>query len=287
MKQRIKSLRYFLKSIVNRYFNPLHKIESLKLGGKTLKSFKGTFVHVDKDDAWFATLVKDAKVIFDVGANVGWTALLAHTYGRPQKVVMIDPNPRALTFAAGNLIMNDFIENTILIKSFMADKIGEKVKFFTVDVGAAGSMFSSHAKTASSLNSWFWVSTTTLDELSSRLNLVPDLVKIDVEGAEHLVLLGATEVCSAKPIKIFVEMHSNKELTMHENASHVLEWCRKHNYKAWYLTTASELLSPDQISSRGRCHLLLLPKGEKYPVDLKNIKQGDPLPQESNHSDNI
>ncbi|MBX2944888.1 MAG: FkbM family methyltransferase [Cyclobacteriaceae bacterium] len=278
IKQWIKSIRYFLRRIVNGYCNPLYKIDTVKLFDKTYKIYKGTFGGIDKDDAWYATLVRDAKVIFDIGANVGWTALLAHVYGSPLKVVLIDPNPNALAYAAGNMIMNDFSENSIFIKSFVADKVGEKVKFFTVDVGAAGSMYSSHAKTASSLNSWYWVSTITVDELTTKLNIFPDLIKIDVEGAEHLVLLGASKLCSLNKVKVFVEMHSNRELSMAKNAELILSWCAEQGYKAWYLTTGDELITPSQIASRGRCHLLLLPSSYEYPVQFKSIKQGDALP---------
>src|SRR5690606_31689734 len=121
-------------------------------------------------------------------------------------------------------------------KRFISDKPGDKVKFFTAGPGAAGSMFASHAKTASSLGSWFWVSTTTVDGLSSRLNLIPDLIKIDVEGAEHLVLLGSAEVARLGNPKIFVELHSNSELTMEENARKILDWAASSGYSVWYLT---------------------------------------------------
>jgi FkbM family methyltransferase len=233
---------------------------------------------VDNDGAWYAYLVRDAHVIFDIGANVGWTALLACVYGRPNRIVLVDPNPMALTFAAGNLAMNDFAENCVFVKRFISDKPGDKVKFFTVGPGAAGSMFAVHAKTASSLASWFWVSTTTVDELSSRLKLVPDLIKIDVEGAEHLVLLGAAKVAQKGNPKIFVEVHSNSELSMEDNCRRILNWAATNGYAVWYLTDGTQITTPDHIKHRGRCHVLLLKEGIGYPEDLRSINQGAELP---------
>jgi FkbM family methyltransferase len=265
-------------NIKNKLFNPLYKTQLINIGGKELKVYSGTFTKIDKDDAWLAFLMKDCKVFFDIGANIGWTALLANIYGRPQYVVLVEPNPMALTRAAGNLIMNDFALNATFIKAFVSNKHGERVKFFTIDTGSAGSMYPSHAKTASFLNSWYWVSTITLDELSDQLKMVPDLIKIDVEGAEHLVLLGALKISSMQQVRFFVEMHSNQNLSMNENANNIIHWCKDNNYRAWYLTTGEELFSASQIASRGRCHLLLLPLGTDYPTQLKKIQQGDPLP---------
>lgn len=273
-----KRLRYLLSSTVNRWFNPLYKTQEITIGGLQLRVYRGTFRGIDKDDAWYAHLVQDATVIFDIGANVGWTALLACVYGSASRIVLVDPNPMALTFAAGNLTINDFSEDCVFVKRFISDKPGDKVKFFTAGPGAAGSMFASHAKTASSLGSWFWVSTTTVDGLSSRLNLIPDLIKIDVEGAEHLVLLGSAEVARLGNPKIFVELHSNSELTMEENARKILDWAASSGYSVWYLTDGIEITSPDHIKHRGRCHVLLLRKGIEYPTGLRNIKQGDTLP---------
>lgn len=282
MKERIKTVIkavvYAFKSIINKYFNPLQKTYSINIGGIDLKLFRGTYRGIDKDDAWLAFLMKDVRIFFDIGANIGWTSLLANVYGRPSRVVLVDPNAMALTLAAGNIIMNNYSSNAVFINAFISSQTGDQVKFFTVDVGAAGSMYASHAKTASSINSWYWVSSITLDDLAMKLNIVPDLIKIDVEGAEHLVLLGASRICSSNKIKVFVEMHSNRELPMAKNAEHVLKWCKDNNYKAWYLTTGEELIHADQISSRGRCHLLLLPSDCEYPAQLRTIKQGAPLP---------
>ena len=55
-------------------------------------------------------------------------------------------------------------------------------------------MYASHAKSASSVQSSIEVKTVTLDYLYSFYGLKPDLVKIDVEGAETLVMEGAIKL---------------------------------------------------------------------------------------------
>ena len=121
------------------------------------------------------------------------------------------------------------------------------------------------------------IPTTTVDYLVEIFNCVPDLVKIDVEGAERLVLQGAVELAHKQVARFLVEMHSNSELPMSENAQRVLSWCQKVNYRAWYLKDKVQLTAPELISGRGRCHLLLLPAEEMLPEILAKLEQGAPL----------
>ena len=57
-------------------------------------------------------------------------------------------------------------------------------------------MFSGHAETAKAVNSYYFVSQMTIDTIVDKVKVVPDLIKIDVEGAESLALEGA--VCLAE-----------------------------------------------------------------------------------------
>lgn len=273
-----KIITFYLADLKNKLFNPAYRLRRWVINGRELKMYRGTFVKEDKDDGWLSYLVKDTKVFFDVGANMGWTAMLANVFGSPDKLVLIDPNPLALTYASGNMIINDFSSRCTFIKSFVSSKQGEKVKFYTIATGAAGSMFVSHAKTASALSNWFWVSTTTIDQLVAEHDVIPDLIKIDVEGAEYLVLLGAQATAKTNKVRFFIEMHANSEMSMEQNANSILSWCSENGYRAWYLTEGTELLAAEQIKHRGRCHLLLLRADQEYPEALKHIKQGASLP---------
>lgn len=256
-----------------------NEFESTELCGVDLKSLKGTIRQkVDYDDAWFFYLAKHHQVIFDIGANVGYTALLAMIQNGLRRYVLLDPNPLAIASASQNLLMNGFGMNASFVNSFVSDKEKNKIKFYTVGTGAAGSMFASHAKTAAKLNQWFYVDTTTVDSLVDNYHLIPDLVKIDVEGAEYLVLEGAKALARNQKTFFFVEMHALAEVTMEENAKNILAWCNEVSYNAWYMSEAKIMITPEIIAHRGKCHLLLIPKEMEYPLYLKGIKQGNALP---------
>jgi FkbM family methyltransferase len=96
------------------------------------------------------------------------------------------------------------LTNKTFITAFVADKAGQQQKFYTLGAGAAGSMFASHARSASFAWSYYMVDTTTIDEIVKQTGIVPGLVKIDVEGAESMALQGATELAKQQKTMFMV-----------------------------------------------------------------------------------
>tara|TARA_R110001583_G_scaffold145875_1_gene297886 strand:- start:9458 stop:10297 length:840 start_codon:yes stop_codon:yes gene_type:complete len=272
-------IKKVLSAVKHKYFFKDRNLEFSSLCGISLNLIKGTIrKEADQDDAWFFQLAKHNTIIFDIGANVGYTALLALIQNPDRRYIMVDPNPLALADAGKNMMLNNLGNNISYFPAFVSDSNGDKVKFYTVGSGAAGSMYKSHAETAAILNTYSYVKTVTLDFLYNYYKLKPHLIKIDVEGAENYVLEGAIELATKIKPMFFVEMHSNKEMTMEQNAKKVLNWCKKVSYNAWYLKTGKELINYVAIAKRGKCHLLLIPKDTNFPEYLKQIKQRASLP---------
>lgn len=242
--------------------------------GKKYRVTKGTIREkTDYDEAWLLALSFDADLIFDIGCNVGQSSLLLVHNNEFKQIFLIEPNPIALSRAAQNLILNGFSSKARFICAFASDKTDEIVEFYATGSGAAGSMFSSHAKTAKKMHSSFSVPSVTVDALIKDFEIIPDLVKIDVEGAETKVLAGSQELAAQHKTRFFVEVHSSP-ISMSANATKIIDWCLENGYQAWYLKEKRLLNDPEQISHRGRCHLLLLPKHESFPEYLKPLKQG-------------
>lgn len=240
--------------------------EIVNLNDKNLLCLKNSYrKKKDSDDDWFDLLSKDSSCIFDVGCNIGYTALLALTNDNVKKILLIDPNPEALFIAHKNLIKNNLIGKAITYVSFVSDVIDNEIDFYTIGHGAAGSIYRSHAETAASLNSFIKVKTVTLDYLMDYFELFPDFIKIDVEGAEFLVLKGSKNLVNKMQPKILVEVHSNKELSMFDNTQNILQWCEEVEYSAWYLSNKTMLINADEVKQRGKFHMLLLPKKHNLP----------------------
>ena len=119
----------------------------------------------------------------DVGANIGgYTLRLAKRF---REVIAIEPNPRAADILRKNIELNS-LSNVRVLSDAISDTIGEA----TLSVPAGGKTTRSSIvkkyKQGSSIN----VHTSTLDRLLENRDRI-DLIKIDVEGAELLVLKGA------------------------------------------------------------------------------------------------
>lgn len=273
-------LRKLLSAYKTRFFPKKLKKEKVQLLGRELLVYESTVLgKADKDDAWFLALAQHHHVIFDIGCNLGYTSVLSSIADAAKQIVLVDPNKEALEYAEGNLSMNNMGANKVFICCFIGDKAGEKVKFYTIGTGSAGSMFTSHAVSAKAVNSWFWVDAKTLDGIVEETGKVPDLVKIDVEAAESKVMMGSVKLAALQKTKFFVEMHAPPEMPMLKNATLILDWCKAYNYKAFYLRDHIELRDPRQLADRGRCHLLLIPHAMHYPGYLMSIAENSPLPQ--------
>lgn len=268
-----------LSGIKARYFGNTDKIIRGQLLGVPLRVVNGTIHKEDYDDAWLFYLAKHSKIFFDLGCNIGKTSLMVGLSRNLQRLVLVDPNPEAIACASKNLILNDLASNCSFYTAFVGSEQGERVKFYTVGVGSAGSIFASHAETARLINSFYFVNTVTLDHLVNYYDLIPDLVKIDVEGAEMLVLAGASNMAKHHRTRFFIEMHVTEECSMEENANAVVEWAKTNGYKVYYLKNGIEIFNGSVLAKRGRCHLLLQPKSWDYPDYLKGVYEGAPLPK--------
>jgi FkbM family methyltransferase len=260
------NVRKLIAAYRQKYLRVKLKLENNILLGKNVRVFKGTVPpKQDKDDAWFYEMSKHHDVIFDVGANMGYCSLLSSIHNPGKTIVLVDPNEEALTYAKENLEQNSLQDNKWFICAFADKESGKQIKFYTIGAAAAGSMFASHSESASAVNSWRWVSTITIDDIVKEKNVIPGLIKIDVEAAEIYALQGAVILASMQATKFFVEMHAPPEMPMMQNAALVIDWCKENKYQPYYLADHTLLLNAEMISHRGRCHLLLLPEGETYP----------------------
>lgn len=249
-----------------------HPKETQMFFGRKITTTRGAFFHQpDKDEAWLYQLSRRHKNILDIGCNIGQSSMLM-LLGTENRMVCVDPNPMALSRCAENLIMNNLASKVNFVNAFVGEEEGKIIDFFTMGTGAAGSMFRGFAKTATRYKQSYQVCERTVASICEELSFIPKMIKIDVEGAENFVLQGMNNsVLSYNPV-IIVEMHSGKELSIVENTSLLLAWCKEKEYKAYYLKS-HQLLELSDITNRGRYHALLLPEGEQYPEYLVDIPE--------------
>jgi FkbM family methyltransferase len=140
--------------------------------------------------------LRPGALVFDIGAHQGVVALmLAREVGREGRVVAVEPNAHNVAVARKNCELNA-MQQVEVVQSAVSDRNGPL--FFAASLngqlddgtGAAGRVR---------------VESMTVDAMA-QVHGSPDVVFVDVEGAEALVLAGAAQVL-AGDADFFVEMH--------------------------------------------------------------------------------
>ncbi|MFA6432635.1 MAG: FkbM family methyltransferase [Candidatus Paceibacterota bacterium] len=181
----------------------------------------------------------EGKVIYDIGAHVGYHSLyFARLVGKNGKVITIEPNKKNFERLKKNIDENkDLKERISAFNIAVGDKDG-KVEFNInedVEGGRSTGSFIGTADTFSSRETYknkgftkTSVDLVTIDSFEKMLSIhdAPDIIKIDVEGAESLALEGARGILLAKKPVLFVEIHSMR------NMSDVMNFLHSISYEA-------------------------------------------------------
>ena len=150
--------------------------------------------------------VGPGQVVFDIGANVGYYTLLAsRRVGPSGRVLAFEPLPRNISYLYRHLALND-IENVTLIPLACSDR-SILTPFVAGDNCATGRL--ADAKYGPVPGRCEYVATVAVDEIVRESGLRPDLLKIDVEGAEEQVLKGAAETLALARPTVLLSVHSD------------------------------------------------------------------------------
>ncbi len=131
---------------------------------------------------WQQVLQAD-DLFIDVGANIGAYSMIALECGA--RVIAVEPDPEAATRLRENLDLNGF--KAEIIQAALLDRSGKTT--FSSDLDCCNRLVGEHPIPSSRE-----VDGVTLDEVLGERFAAG--VKIDVEGGERLVLLGATRALS-------------------------------------------------------------------------------------------
>jgi len=155
------------------------------IAGASLASFWLGSFELNKQRL-FERTVTPGSVVFDIGAHVGFYTLLSSVLvGTVGKVFAFEPVPRNLHYLYEHLRLNH-ATNVTVTEAAVADVCGTTL--FDESANSA----TGHLSTQGAL----CVRVVNLDALVPREMPSPDFIKIDVEGAEWLVLTGARELLS-------------------------------------------------------------------------------------------
>lgn len=157
-------------------------------------------------------------IIWDIGAHIGYQSLIfASTLGTEKsRILAFEPNPDNARWFAENMRLNPSYAPAIsLYEKALSEKI-EKVDFNIGNKDDATSSGGYINNTTPPLPEATYknfkkisLETTTIDYLIRAEGLpIPDLIKIDVEGAEFRVLQGGAQTIKNYKPELIIEIHT-------------------------------------------------------------------------------
>ncbi len=137
-------------------------------------------------------LVKTGFTCVDVGANSGYHTLdLASRVGDSGRVFAFEPNPRIFKRLAENVHRNPSLKKRIALYELGASNTPGQ--YFAADAGPVGNGVVRNTESeARAIGCTSQCTCVTLDEILGSQSI--NLIKVDVEGMEYEVLLGAREI---------------------------------------------------------------------------------------------
>jgi FkbM family methyltransferase len=171
--------------------------------------------------------LRDGDVFYDVGANVGLYSVLAATAASDVTVVAFEPHPTNADVLRRNAALNGqdpIVMELALLNESSEDRLEE------VNDGEAGE--GKHRLTSTDAPSTLAIRSERADSLRESGEIpAPDVVKIDVEGAEQRVLEGmASTLASDPPRTIYCEIHRERVQSYDGDAEEIRHLLRSHGY---------------------------------------------------------
>uniref|UniRef100_A0A6M3LZ03 Putative methyltransferase n=1 Tax=viral metagenome TaxID=1070528 RepID=A0A6M3LZ03_9ZZZZ len=136
--------------------------------------------------------LEEDSTFIDAGASVGWFTFLAAAHCPQGRIVAFEPHPKRFNMMKTSLEGNNF-KNIDLIQTAVSDIEG----YSTLGGRAEAQMDEPGIA----------IDTTTIDLIVEVLHLSPDIVKLDVEGAEIRALHGMKKTLKTENLKLAIEVH--------------------------------------------------------------------------------
>ena len=186
------------------------------------------------------------SLVIDVGANVGFFTLrFAKWVGDSGQVLSIEPEDRNYNSLISALKREGLLSRVQALKAVAATTPGRAL----LEINPLHPADHKLSRDGSGLP----VTAVTLDDLvPDKSRLKPALVKIDVQGAEMMVLKGATGILKDAGPALFIELHEEGLNRFGTSVSAILDYLSPYGYEAYWLmrTGAHSKTSPAEIHEK-------------------------------------
>lgn len=200
----------------------------------------------EKDDLkYLLSNLRDGDVFFDIGANVGLFSLAVAKKNSTVTIHAFEPIPLNAYLFGASLCLND-VYSVKLNQACVGDRLGQ-IDFSLAADSAYSSIHDTGRKTEiRKIN----VPITTLDSYLSGNDLQSiQIMKVDVEGAEKMVLDGAKSALAnitEKPRLVLIELFDKNLNVFNTSIVEILEIMKNYGYVAFVIENGRKIEFQEQ-----------------------------------------
>lgn len=230
------------------YLYPKNSIRKIEKDGISLELDLHDYVehfifynYITDEDTLLYSTAKPGMVVYDIGTNIGYIALLlAKQVGNSGKVFGFEPDPVNFKKAYRNIKeLNTWCNNVQIANVGLGDKKGQ-FKLYAVEEGNNGMHQVRNDDVAG--RSFSTINVEVLDEYLINNNIPsPQLIKIDTEGYEMHVLLGSIKTIQTYKPVLFIEVDDNNLKLQNQSAALLIDFISSLNYKVINVHTGNEV----------------------------------------------
>jgi FkbM family methyltransferase len=181
-------------------------------------------------EVWLAQQVApSARYFVDVGANVGeWASMFASYMTTPPAGILFEPNPTTAAHLR-SVLRRKNLEGCQIVEAAASDRDGSAQFYAEEACGETSSFYSSAVLTkANSVD----VKVCRLDtELATRNVKQVDVLKIDAEGHDFLVMLGAISYIAAHRISVLQFEYNSPWKDAGATLTRAFDFLKSNGYK--------------------------------------------------------
>jgi FkbM family methyltransferase len=194
-----------------------------------------------QESAFVRAWLRPGMSFVDAGANWGFfTLMAAHLVGPSGRVVALEPDPRVFLKLKSNINRNHLTQ--ILALQEAAADCNSDLLLAGYDEIQENCGISRLVESGGASTPTFTVRSQRLDSLLDKAGVdTVDLIKIDVEGAEHMVLAGMDDGLKRFRYRcILLELHQSRPLETRPSPRETTEYLLAKGYRGWALDFSLE-----------------------------------------------
>ncbi len=239
---------------------------------KTLGISQALFIYNKRellDTEILISELKDNMNVLDIGANIGYYALLEASLLNRGRVYAFEPDPRNIEILEKNIKLNNFSGKISLYPYAVAEK--NCIRKFNLAKQTNLNSFTRKEKNGDFIE----VKCLKLNDFAKEKKI--DFIRMDIEGYECMVVAGMIDFLRTKEnLKLQIEVHPSVFSIGEFSFLEELKILEKFGFQVKYLISAG-IARPPQIISRGYKPIKSVREGKLTHGLYKDIKMEDLL----------